>query len=89
MTSTFDQSVLSLESNKNLSCEAYMCRRKATTQLKVNVGVLGDVDLHLCKNCVPKFSDNVVSKNGSSHRSLPVNGKARFYHHEYNILSTA
>jgi hypothetical protein len=75
MSATFDQSVLSLESNKNLSCEAYGCNKAATTQITVNVGVLGDVDLNLCKNCVPKFNDSVVTKKGLQNRSLPMEGK--------------
>lgn len=77
MTSSSSRTLLTTRSNKNLSrtCEAYECRRKATTQLKVNVGVFGDVDLHLCKNCVPKFSNKIGALAGLENQLMPVNGK--------------
>jgi hypothetical protein len=88
MTSTFDQVVLPSRLDKNVyrtysTCDVYGCKKKATAQVTVNAGYLGDVILNLCKICVPKFSDNKVSKNGLLHRSLPLNGKEGVYHHEY------
>jgi hypothetical protein len=52
--------VLSSRPDKNFSrqiCEAYRCNNNATNQVTVNVGRLGDINLNLCKSCVPKFKN--------------------------------
>lgn len=81
--------VLPTETHKKITaaavCEAYNCDKAATDQIKVNAGVFGDVDLNLCKNCIPKFSSQV--KYGSSDHTAPVDGKKEVYNNEY--VSTA
>jgi hypothetical protein len=58
-------------------CEAYNCNRDATDQVKVNAGVFGDVNLNLCKNCIPKFSNRVKYGVGN-HTSLVREKKELF-----------
>ena len=53
----------------------------------VNVGIFGEVTLSLCRNCVPKFDDSVVTKKGLQNQSLPVNRKKGLFN-EYRV-STA
>jgi hypothetical protein len=57
----FDPQILSCRSGINISknsCEAYGCNNKATSQVTVTVGRLGDIDLNLCKSCIPEFDEN-------------------------------
>jgi hypothetical protein len=88
MSTSIDQALLSSASNKNVSyrtCEAYACIKKATIQIRVNVGVLGNVNLNLCKDCVSKFSDHVATtEKGLENHSLSKEGE---YSNEY--ISTA
>ena len=61
MTHTSDQAIVSPLSDKNISnpnCEAYRCNNEATNQVTVSVGKLGEINLNLCKICVPQFSDS-------------------------------
>jgi archaellum component FlaF (FlaF/FlaG flagellin family) len=87
MTSTFDRLYLTAASNKNVSCEALGCNKKATAQVIVNVGNRGDITLNLCKKCVPKFDDSVVTKNSSSY-SLPMDEEKKGVCNDYRV-STA
>lgn len=80
MTSTFDQPLLSSVSNKSVSCDGYSCKKKATKQLTVTVGDLGDVSLNLCKDCLPKFSDSAPAKDGGRYHPMPNKG---VYSNEY------
>ena len=41
----------------NSICEATGCTDRATTQLSVRVGDLGNISLSLCSNCVTRFAD--------------------------------
>ena len=98
MPQTFDRSVLSSRSGINLTpkpeCEACGCDKKATKQITIDAGGLGNIDLNVCKSCLPKFNDNdedgdkvVPGKDGMRHRSLPSNGVMT----KYNVyrVSTA
>jgi hypothetical protein len=42
-------------------CEANGCTARATTQLSVRVGDLGNILLSLCSNCVTRFADEDMS----------------------------
>jgi hypothetical protein len=42
--------------NKN-TCEAIGCLAKATIKIPVQVGQLGIISLHVCKDCLSKFGD--------------------------------
>jgi hypothetical protein len=56
----FDPQILSSRSGINISknsCEAYGCNNKATSQVTVTVGRLGNIDLNLCKKCAPMFKN--------------------------------
>ena len=60
MSKTSDQVVLSSGfDNKvpNPTCDAYRCNNKATNQVSVNVGRLGEIDLNLCNSCTPIFKN--------------------------------
>jgi hypothetical protein len=48
--------ILSPELVKNI-CEGLRCNEQATVQVTLPVGELGTIELNLCKNCVPKFTD--------------------------------
>ena len=87
MTSTFDRLYHTAATNKNVSCEALGCNKKATVQLTVNVGSRGDITLNLCKKCVPRFDDRTVTKNSLNY-SLPMVREKKGVCNEYNI-STA
>jgi hypothetical protein len=45
----------------NSICEANDCTARATTQLSVSVGDLGNISLSLCSNCVTRFADEDMS----------------------------
>ena len=78
MSTTYDQVLSSLRFDKNLSnltCEVNGCSKCATVQKIVNVGVFGDIHLNLCKNCVSKFSGEIVTTKNSSSYSLPMERK--------------
>lgn len=67
-------------------CEAYNCNKDATDQITVDVGILGDINLNLCKTCIPKFSSQV--KYGVGNHTAPVDEKKEvLYNNEY--VSTA
>ena len=70
-------------------CESYGCNNKSVTRILVGVGILGNIDLNVCKRCIPKFSDNIRSstKNGTAHHSLSLDDK-KVDSNEY-ILSTS
>jgi hypothetical protein len=57
-----DSTVYSLKNVKNFSkptaviCESYGCNNKSITRIAVSVGKLGEIDLNVCKSCIPKFS---------------------------------
>jgi hypothetical protein len=95
MSTTYDQVISSSRFDKNLSrpihdqiCEAYRCNKRATIQKIVNVGIFGEVTLNLCRNCVPKFNDDVVmTKKGLENQSLPMDRKKGAYN-EYRVSTT-
>ena len=41
---------------KNI-CEGLKCNAQATIQVTVHVGELGTINLNLCENCIPRFTD--------------------------------
>ena len=60
MSHPSDQIAISSRFDKNISnvhCEAYRCNNKATNQITVNVGRLGEINLNLCNSCVPIFKN--------------------------------
>jgi hypothetical protein len=56
-----DQETIGSEINKEI-CEAVGCLAKATTEISVKVGLLGEIQLRLCKDCVYKFAGDKDSK---------------------------
>ena len=50
-----------VSANGICECEAYDCKRQAITQIDVNVGVFGQINLNLCNLCLPKFSASAVN----------------------------
>lgn len=48
--------MLSPELVKNI-CEGLKCNAQATIQVTVHVGELGTINLNLCENCIPRFTD--------------------------------
>jgi hypothetical protein len=90
MLQSTDTTIFSSKSNKyftqKLVCEAYGCGKQAIREITMSAGNLGDIQLNLCKKCVPKFTSSATI-NGNPIHSLPVNGK-KGYRHEY-IISTA
>jgi hypothetical protein len=82
MTSTYDRLLLSAASNKSVSkpinrtCEAYGCNNIATNQVTVNVGNQGNIELDVCKRCLPKFNaetSRVVTSSRRNHSLLALN----------------
>jgi len=73
---------LSLGINKKI-CDAEGCSAKATKEIKISVGQMGDIELSICSNCVSKFvvleektkcSESLVSRHDQSsayHRTNP------------------
>jgi hypothetical protein len=59
-----DSTVYSSRKIKNFSkptakiCESYGCNNKSMTSIVVDVGRLGNIDLNVCKRCIPKFSNS-------------------------------
>ena len=43
----------------NLICEANDCKNNACHIIKIDAGIFGKLTLNLCKNCLPKFEDNI------------------------------
>jgi hypothetical protein len=64
MASTYDRSILSSGSDKNIFnpangiCEAHNCGNGATIQIEVHVGKFGTIPLSLCMDCVSLFEVN-------------------------------
>ena len=46
-------------------CESYGCNNKSTASIIVDVGRLGKIDLNICNNCIPKFTDSTVNENNN------------------------
>lgn len=70
----------------NSNCDAYRCNNRATSQVTVNVGRLGEIELNLCNNCVPKFNENKERSvsDQDTNRSQP---KTNEYDYQYRRQS--
>jgi hypothetical protein len=51
-----DDNILPSEVYKGL-CEVLGCFAQATGEIKIAVGHLGTINLLVCNNCIPKFTD--------------------------------
>jgi hypothetical protein len=69
----------------NNICEAYGCFEKAVATIKVRVGKIGSISLHLCSNCIRKFDqkemmleqvDQPLSNTKQSIQPLSMQGAA-------------
>jgi hypothetical protein len=60
---TDPMTLLSVSTDKSVSyntvaiCESLGCNNKATVQVTVGVGRLGNIDLNLCNDCAPIFKN--------------------------------
>ena len=46
----------------NYICEANNCNTEATNEIKLDLGKYGQISIFLCKNCIPKFTNQVINK---------------------------
>ena len=46
--------IIDIQDN-NVICEANGCYKRATNEIKLDVGNFGKISLFLCMSCVPKF----------------------------------
>jgi hypothetical protein len=44
-------------------CDGFGCSETAITEITVNAGQLGTVNLYLCEKCIPKFGKSIINKN--------------------------
>lgn len=52
-----NQITITSDTNNSI-CEAVNCSSKASVQIEVKVGQLGNISLSLCNDCVNKFRDD-------------------------------
>jgi hypothetical protein len=60
--STSQDIIKPIEGNKNL-CDGNGCNRGAITEIILDAGELGVINLNLCENCRPKFKKYIIEEN--------------------------